>query len=240
MKRNTWADLHIAEYSRREKWKPFTLIELLIVIAIIAILAAMLLPALKNAKDMAKSIACINNERQLQSCWMNYTNDFDGRLPVLTDWFYDGVSTRNWMDSMADNLYPAYDKGVFKEKSFLVCPSFTFQPLYCGGGYVPYGMNYYGIGGAKAAGGIAYRTITHIKDPSRQVGFGDTYTAATATVPKLGKYSIDLVAGTVDFRHNNNRTCNFVFCDGHVEPQKYSFISPRPWNFATIMPFGSP
>ena len=53
----------------------FTLIELLIVIAIIAILAAILLPVLSNAKQAAINVECLNNERQLQLCWHLYIVD---------------------------------------------------------------------------------------------------------------------------------------------------------------------
>ncbi len=53
----------------------FTLIELLIVIAIIAILASLLLPALKSANDTAKKIVCIGNLSQIQKAQMMYSND---------------------------------------------------------------------------------------------------------------------------------------------------------------------
>jgi len=51
--------------ARRSRWRSFTLLELLVVIGIIALLAAMLLPALKGARESARKITCVNNLRQL-------------------------------------------------------------------------------------------------------------------------------------------------------------------------------
>ncbi|MFZ2657781.1 MAG: prepilin-type N-terminal cleavage/methylation domain-containing protein [Victivallales bacterium] len=59
----------------------FTLIELLIVIAIIAILAAMLLPALKNAQDYAKRASCMSNIKQVFSFSSFFSDDFNDYLP---------------------------------------------------------------------------------------------------------------------------------------------------------------
>ena len=59
----------------------FTLIELLIVVAVIAILAAMLLPALGKARNKAKSISCISNLKQVSQLFAMYAGDYDGFCP---------------------------------------------------------------------------------------------------------------------------------------------------------------
>jgi len=78
----------------------FTLIELLIVIAIIAILAAMLLPALKNAKDKAWEISCLGNLKTLSQGIFMYCDDFKDYFPNSYR-FYNTATTAAWYQCLS-------------------------------------------------------------------------------------------------------------------------------------------
>ena len=83
----------------------FTLIELLIVVAIIAILAGMLLPALNMARNKAKAIKCSGNLKQLGYAEMQYENDFSRKIPTLMKWLKSDGSDDNHRRIWAGNPY---------------------------------------------------------------------------------------------------------------------------------------
>jgi len=60
----------------------FTLIELLVVIAIIALLIGILLPSLGSAREAARNVKCLSSQRQVVTSFLEYANDFKGKLPV--------------------------------------------------------------------------------------------------------------------------------------------------------------
>src|SRR5688572_18560718 len=61
----------------------FTLIELLVVIAIIAILAAILFPVFAQAREKARQVACMSNEKQIGTAVMMYLQDYDEVYPAI-------------------------------------------------------------------------------------------------------------------------------------------------------------
>src|SRR5215472_14125907 len=79
----------------------FTLIELLVVIAVIAILGAILLPALASARERARGLICLSNTRQLQFAWELYADDHNGQLPynlVMTE--FGPRTNLNWVNNV--------------------------------------------------------------------------------------------------------------------------------------------
>jgi len=79
----------------RRKKNGFSLTELLVVIAVMAILAALLLPALSKSKSRAQTIACLNNLHQLSTGWQLYTGD-NNDLLVPNDNIAGGAAGPSW------------------------------------------------------------------------------------------------------------------------------------------------
>ena len=100
--------------SSNGKNRNFTLIELLVVISIIAILASLLLPALGRARELAKSSACRNNQKQIYLGIIQYADDWNGTLPETG---YTGVLGKRLEDYMKVSYYQTDIKGVY------LCPS---------------------------------------------------------------------------------------------------------------------
>jgi prepilin-type N-terminal cleavage/methylation domain-containing protein/prepilin-type processing-associated H-X9-DG protein len=70
---------------REQERGAFTLVEVIIVISVIAILAALLLPVLSKAKEQGRATACLSNLRQLGIGLQLYVQDHENRLPVMYD-----------------------------------------------------------------------------------------------------------------------------------------------------------
>jgi prepilin-type N-terminal cleavage/methylation domain-containing protein/prepilin-type processing-associated H-X9-DG protein len=84
---------------RKYKKHGFTLIELLVVIAIIAILSAILFPAIRKAIDSARRTRCSNHMRQIAMAFMNYSHSFSGDMRTIPN---NATTVYDWARILAN------------------------------------------------------------------------------------------------------------------------------------------
>ena len=122
MKRQRWR-LFLNERGKHE----FTLIELLIVVAIIAILAGLLLPALNLAKEKARAIKCVNNLKQCNLAIISYGHDYKEISPLT---YKLGTADDNWNWFTMMCIFP-YGRGPGKPPfvaKYLTNPDAAYCP----------------------------------------------------------------------------------------------------------------
>jgi len=103
----------------------FTLLELLVVVAIIAILASLLLPALANGRAQAKDIFCRANLHQIGCAAFNYPDDYNGwTLPSILRFRFNGVTDEvGWANFLAD-------AGALAGNRLFLCPEVSAADAY--------------------------------------------------------------------------------------------------------------
>ena len=208
----------------------FTLIELLVVIVIISILAALLMPSLKRSRDLARSIQCMNNLRQIGISMMAYLQDYNGNFP----WYWDGNAPQSdcqWHQKLINGHYsPSIDP--------FFCPSqdgtyIKINAIYWG--YISYGMNI-GLKFDYDAAGFPLNgaNIANLQHPAATILALDSWIVIAPGTPFTGYgryyaypyfYTVVGVEGGIAWpRHNG--ICNVLWCDGHVSGVRAASSDP--------------
>lgn len=215
----------------------FTLIELLVVVAIIAILAALLLPALRRAKEQSKRMVCVSQLRQIGQAMYLYAGDNDSSVPAgrwdnngnwgnvntwysnLTPWIAPDRSVNGVVYSLSAADQMTYN-AVWRK---LVCPSQNLDGVLWADG-VPrtYGIN---IGGTKLMYDNGYgltdwatgrcRRLSEITSPGTTLAVCDTLNTDYIYAQMWQLLSPDQREFYLPARHGG--AYNGVFVDGHVE-----------------------
>jgi len=199
----------------------FTLIELLITIAIIAILASMLLPSLNKARDFARSASCMNNLKQDGIGATAYASDYNGDFPAF-------INGSGWSRNIS-----IYQTGKFKNINYL-CPSYPPADNLSNastGGFNSYGAYLQGYADTFwwSFNSSLNMHILHLlksPNPSLQLLVSDSVgrlSSASSTYNKQCWYIWVTSGGNAygegapHLRHSNK--ANAVFADGHAQAQ---------------------
>ena len=166
----------------------FTLVELLVVIAVIAVLAALLLPSLSKAKERGKSIRCVSNLRQLAIAATLYAGDNEDTLPwSVRHWISPSNPTAvmNYTDpaspNFRTNIYWQLTEYVQRSDAFWHCPSAPLDDAVTKSGddspLIGYMGNMYALGVSESpvfpAPDVSQKRLGQLLDPLRAKLFAD-------------------------------------------------------------------
>lgn len=198
---------------RKQIRRAFTLIELLVVVAIIAVLAAMLLPALKNARNVAKQATCLSHIKQVGLAVQIMADENNGYAdprfhdPTTNDWRY---AVTPYLAGKSYMVLATYDPVIQKK----ACPILKTGS---------WGYNVYGINSKFCRMDIDQTNMVRIvqaRQPSITMLIADLYWPWTTTISNF-KTTTVTGNGTGSTGRHESRGLNFFFVDGHAEFLRY-------------------